>query len=842
MKRINFPLLFGSIIVIFLIIVSFYPSLFTSQDPLYETKQKYIEYKKNGEWVEEFAYNPMRPNRENLLGTDDAGRDIYSRLIYGTRNTLKLALLVAVFRMALALPMGLAAGMGMKFISGIIKIFNTYFTAIPMLIFCFIVLNIDYFRMLQMDSSILAFAIVLTIVGWGKLAGMIEDSTRIIMEEDFIEGEVAIGKTKLQIAYQNILPHIIPTGVSLFFKEMGMALFLVAQLAILFIFVGVRRFPKSLAFKANYISNLEPEWGGMLSRIAVDVKKFDTVYWMTLYPVLVFSIAVIGINLMGEGLRIEFQKRNSKFISYIRKTYYQLSPMLFISQIRNFREYYKPVIIKSLIIISLIAYFVVPWNPSPYKFDLNQAKIHLEELTDKKYQGRVPGTEGGYLSGEYIINTLKSYGYEVETMEIPLSDASLNSEANLEVSMPLQLSPVLIESGWIKLVDEQGQEKTYYLHKDFTIGSIDEKVFTDISREQLHYKGIASDKENAINVPEGESFFAINHGSEYLALPFDTQGIFFADYTFSSPSYISIDNGKRLYYDIEFRVLEEEYSRNSNPCVYKITTIIPFGDLRKELESGYREVEISFDFPKVAEYPARNIMAFMPGKDRTKENPGELIIIGASYDGAYNNGDDQYVMTASPAAIALELARKISSLDEPLPKSIEFVFWDNESESIKYTSLDGPVYYSITKLRPVEMANKHGYYYIDINYPGYNRDKYLNLITLPAQRTDGNNYLVGLGIEKRFKQMDIKYRRFHYGMRNSGAMIQMPLNALTSIGLGNPSTEGINTARDNLDNINYQRMEDIGQTILDTLTMNTHIMEHKAFVGQKGFLGENGFE
>ena len=91
-------------------------------------------------------------------------------------------------------------------ISMFINLINTYFTAIPMLIFSYIILNIGYFRRLQMDRAIWAFAIVLTLVGWAKLAGIIEDNTRRIMGEDFIEGEIAIGKTKFQIAYQNVFP------------------------------------------------------------------------------------------------------------------------------------------------------------------------------------------------------------------------------------------------------------------------------------------------------------------------------------------------------------------------------------------------------------------------------------------------------------------------------------------------------------------------------------------------------------------------------------------------------------------------------------------------------------
>lgn len=322
MKNINYPLLLGGLIVLLLAIVSFYPESFTSKDPLFEEPPKYIEYEGDGELVEEFAHNPMRPNNDNIWGTDDAGRDLYSRLIYGTRNTMKLILLISLFRMLVALPLGLAAGIGIKFISKIIEIFNTFFTAIPILIFSYIILNMTYFNHLEMDKAIVAFTIVLTLVGWSKLAGQIEDNVKRVMSEDFIEGELAIGKTKLQIAYQNIIPHIIPSSVSLFFKEMGMALFLIAQLAVLYVFVGVVREIQALAFRANYDMVLEPEWGGSLSRIVQNIGRFERTYWLSLYPVLAFTIGVLGLNLFGEGLRIEFSKRNSRIISFIKTISY----------------------------------------------------------------------------------------------------------------------------------------------------------------------------------------------------------------------------------------------------------------------------------------------------------------------------------------------------------------------------------------------------------------------------------------------------------------------------------------------------------------------------------------
>lgn len=812
MRKINFPLVLGSIIVIFIFLMALYPEKFTSRDPIFEEPTKYIQVKENGKLVDKLLMNPMEPNKENIFGTDDAGRDVYSRLVYGTRNTMNLALLVAIFRMVLALPLGIAAGMRSRIAAGIIRIFNTFFTALPMLLCSFIVLNISYFRNMPLDKAIYAFVVVLTFVGWAKLAGVIEDSTRIVMEEDFIEGEIAVGKTQVQIAFQNILPHLIPTSISLFFKEMGMALFLVAQLAVLNVFVGLARQIKELAFRASYEMILEPEWGGALSRITQSMKAYDQVYWMVLFPVLFFTIAIIGLNLTGEGLRYEFQKRNSRVISVMKKIAYFLSPKMLIYQLMNIKKYYKAITVKILIVTILVGYFIIPWHPSLYKFDINEARANLAELTKEKYEGRVAGSEGGYLAGEYILDTLKDYGYEVDTMEIPLI-YDYESEDGTIVPSTAYLAPEIIEEGTIKITDEGGKEKIFNLYEDFTLAYINLWGEEVNSENKITLKGIAANKEKAENIPSDARFFYIDENPQEA----------FMNFGFSNT--VILDSRKELMYNVKFS-LYENYDRNRTAYDYYTTEIIPFEELKKELDKGYVEMEISVEKPRKPIHPGRNITATLPGKGKTIEDPGELIIIGASYDGAYvPKGRSAYAMTAAPAATALELARVMSQIPQPLEKSIQFIFWDNQYDEGKERSqVDGSGDFTMIRQKQLEMGNTHGYYYIDINYPGYEGDKKLDYISIPGQWAGKENYLAALSLENRLKELKVDYKRYHQMYGATKVVEDMRLNSILTISLGNTATD-INTSRDRVKNIDYERMEDLGQIILDTLTMNSHFMK-----------------
>jgi len=805
LSKFNFPLFIGGIILLLLISMTFYPSFFTENDPLFEESPKYIEIEVEGEKQYKFLTNPMPPNEGNLMGTDDAGRDVFARLVYGTKNTLKLGLYIALFRMLLALPLGLAAGMGIKFTSGIIKLFNTLFTAFPMLLFSFIILNIGYFRSLQMDKSLIAFSIVLTIVGWAKLAGMIQDSTKLVMEEDFIEGEIAIGKNKFQIAYQNILPHLIPTSVSLFFKEIGMGLFLVAQLSVLYVFVGVTRQIKALSFRANYEMILEPEWGGSLSRIAVNIGKFDKTYWTTIFPILAFTVAIIGFNLLGEGLRIEFLKRDSRVISFIRKVYYFVSPRAFVSQIVNFKKYYKTVLIKILVVGSLIGYFFIPINPSLYKFDLERSVIHLHKLTEENLQGRTPGTEGGYLASQYILGELESFGLDVEEMEIPYIVE--------EGKLPNVLTPVVIEHGEIRIQEEDGTITTYLLHEDFTILSVGMSIFQEPSSNQVIYNGTLANMENLENTTKGEKIFYVEEGINGLL-----------EHQYRSANRVVFNQGRDFReYDVQV-MLRDGYSRNGNAHIFKSTVIVPFEELTQRIRSENLKMELVFDYPKLPQYNGRNIIATQYGEGKGKDDLGEIIIIGAHYDGAYS-GDKSYFMSATPSSILLEIAQVLSKVENPLDKTIQYIFWDNDFDNIKYGAMEGSYHYNLTEKIPIKHVMNKGYFYFDISYPGYLQDKALNLITFPAQRADKNTYLMGLEVEERLKDMGVKHRRFHYNFSTSRAVRHMRLNALTTTAFGNPSTEWMNTSNDLYEKINFERMTEIGQILIDTITMNSYIME-----------------
>lgn len=832
LRRINYPLLVGGILVLIMLFAYFFPQVLTDKNPNVEEAAKYIEIRRDGEWVEEFATRPFPPNRENIMGSDEAGRDIYSRIVYGTRNTLRVALLVVLLRILVAMPLGIIAGMGVKSVSVFINMFNTFFTTIPKLLIAFVILNINYFRNLEMDRAIVAFAVVLTIVGWSKLAAMIEDQTALIMEEDFIEGEVAVGKNPLQIGVQNLLPHLIPHVVSFLFIEIGMVLFLLAQLSVLTVFIGPRRMPLALAFEGNFEMAFEPEWGSMLARAPEIIRLYHDRMWLTLFPALAFFFGVTAFNLTGEGLRIEFQKRNSQIVSFIRKGFFLASPKIYWMQLRNLKHYWRPVAGKTLTVILILGYLAYPAEASQHTFDIQRAKDHVEELTDDKYEGRLVGFEGGKKSGDYIIETLKSYNLKPW-------EGSYTKEFNALDESGGFYERLIVEEAYIQVYHGETTE-TFHINEDFIIPALDKSVM-DPTEEALNEEGWLQYHGKTITYHEDHNSVQITDEQQYIPL------IDIEDYgDIHSQLYIGGQSSMRFAHRVPHNFLTESAPQGIPYNVgildtdlydqelidtYSLnrTLIMPFEDLRESLEGADVEMTFFMKPPKLPDYPGRNITAILPGENWEEEGPREMIIIGAPYDGAYTGGREAFspAITATPAATNLEIARVLSTMEEPLEKTVMFIFWDGEYSLYPFR-IRGSFQYTAS-LRTFQQAD-FPYNYIDVGYTGDENVDQLEINIMHGQKRSDRSYLMRTSLSQRLQELGIDYRMFDASQRwakgsTSHALYGMNMNSEFSMGFGSNYFSYINHVDSDINAVNLEYMENMGQIIVDTITMNSHLKE-----------------
>lgn len=410
-RKLNYPLIFGVLIIVLLIIISMYGDQIVKLDP-YKINLRTRMFR-NGELIYVTPLSP--PNKINIFGTDILGRDIFSRIISGAKTTLSLALFITIARFIIAVPFAFLAAFGKKSISPIINFFNYAFSAIPILIMSIIILNLEIIKNLELHESMIAFTIVLTFLGWGRLGKSLESRILNILELDFIKGEIAIGKSKFMIAIQNVLPHLLVTIIIYMFIEMGRVLFLIAQLGVFEVYVGKNKLDAKMLFTPqseeglglDFWPSYAPEWGAMLgaSRYAL----LTRMNWMVLPTAAAFYISITGFNLVGEGLKIEIDKRKSMTFAYVKRIPHYLSPKTYIHEIKYYRENKKAVNIKTGILIIILVVVLVPPPPSLINVDSHKIYSHIEELSKDKYEGRRLGTKGRDEACNYITEKLKEY-------------------------------------------------------------------------------------------------------------------------------------------------------------------------------------------------------------------------------------------------------------------------------------------------------------------------------------------------------------------------------------------------------------------------------------------------
>lgn len=388
MKSKNIPLILGSVILLVLLVIMLFPDLFATQSPYTVQHMRFTHV--DGTLGIDRA--PYAPDRQFLLGSDHLGRDIFSYMIYGTGLTISMGLLIAFCEFILAVPLALIAGFDNKIVKTVMEKTNVLFSAIPALLIAIIVLNLDYFAGQDKAFSILSFIVVLTVVGWARVGVLVLERVEGIMVQPFIKGEVAIGKSSLKIAVQNVIPHLAPEIIVLYFMEVARSLSILMQLGIFAVFVGNLGLVNdpTAGVPINLDISYEPEWASMLSTSRT---LLTTAPWAVLFPALAFFISVLGFNLFGEGLRIVMQQQGFRFKTYYKSIMRSVSivvAILVVFATINFKSY-------------TIGFAELDTMPETVFVGTDEAALVADQIADRmKTLGIVPIKENTYMM-PYVI-------------------------------------------------------------------------------------------------------------------------------------------------------------------------------------------------------------------------------------------------------------------------------------------------------------------------------------------------------------------------------------------------------------------------------------------------------
>ena len=251
----------GLVIVLALLLLAAFAPLIAPHDPLAQTLDQRL----------------LAPSAKHLFGTDALGRDIFSRVVYGTRVTLVIVMLVVITVGPLGLLIGCAAGYFGGWVDTVLMRITDVFLAFPRL-----VLALAFVAALGpgLENAVIAIAFT----AWPPYARVARAETMIIRNADYISAMRLQGASQMRIVLKHVVPMCVPSLIVRTTYDMAGIIIIAAGLG----FLGLGAQPPI------------PEWGAMISTGREQI--FDQ-WWVATFPGIAICVVALGFNLLGDGLR-----------------------------------------------------------------------------------------------------------------------------------------------------------------------------------------------------------------------------------------------------------------------------------------------------------------------------------------------------------------------------------------------------------------------------------------------------------------------------------------------------------------------------------------------------------
>jgi peptide/nickel transport system permease protein len=256
----------GGVIILALVFVAVFAKFLAPYDPLYQHPEGIGS-----------GGQPLPGNAQFLLGTDRFGRDLLSRLIFGARISLTVAILANGLAMLIGIFVGTVAGFVGGWVETILMRLTDVMLGIPMLLFAMALVAV-------WKANLAVVVIVIAISYWTQLARVIHGEVLRIRQLDYIVAARALGASTTRILTAHVLPQL--TSIIIVYLSLGAATTVMLEASLSYLGLGV---PQPA-----------PSWGSMVSE---GQAYFRLAPWLVLYPGLAVMLTVLGFNLLGDGLR-----------------------------------------------------------------------------------------------------------------------------------------------------------------------------------------------------------------------------------------------------------------------------------------------------------------------------------------------------------------------------------------------------------------------------------------------------------------------------------------------------------------------------------------------------------
>ena len=229
---------------------------------------------------QDLAARLQGPSLKHLMGTDELGRDVLSRILFGSRVSLIVGIFPPVISLAIGILMGLAAGYFGGWVDYVIMRLADIMLSFPSLLLTMVIM----YTLGRFGNSIACIFIALSLVGWASVSRVVRSHTLSLKEMEYVEAARSIGVGNWKIMFRHILPNCIPSLIVLYTLSVPSSI--LSESTLSFLGIGVQ--PPAAS------------WGLMVNQSR---QFLFTQPWLALAPSVAIMIVVMAFNFLGDGLR-----------------------------------------------------------------------------------------------------------------------------------------------------------------------------------------------------------------------------------------------------------------------------------------------------------------------------------------------------------------------------------------------------------------------------------------------------------------------------------------------------------------------------------------------------------